>query len=116
GANPFARALLFLPCHVSVALRYGRRELHSLADAGAELRPIPFDERPVDAPDLPRLNDAKTFAPGIEAVGSDGIMYRLGQIAGHRVDGRAQQVRNLRIGLCERVIKNDQFSLVGPRS
>src|SRR5262249_56809640 len=85
GANPLARALLFLPCRVSVALRYGRRELHSLADAGAELRPVPFDERPVDAPDLPRLNDAKTFAPGIEAVGSDDIMHRLRAVAAHRL-------------------------------
>src|SRR5262249_59331222 len=90
-----------------------RRELHSLADAGAELWPMLFNEWPVNAPDLPCLNDAKTFAPRIEAVGSHRVMHWRGQIARHRVDCRAQQVGYLRIGLCERVIDNDQFSQVG---
>src|SRR5262249_37418900 len=84
--------------------------LHSLADAGAELWLMLFNEWPVNAPDLPCLNDAKTFAPRIEAVGSHRVMHWRGQIARHRVDRRAQQVGYLRIGLCERVIANDKFS------
>src|SRR5262249_31222135 len=109
GADPLARSLLFLPGRVGVALRYRGCERHSLADAGTELRLIAFDERPVDAPDLARLDDAKTFAPGIEAARRDGFMAGLGEVARHRVDGRAQQGSDLRIGLGECVVENDQL-------
>src|SRR5262249_32505231 len=75
GADPLARPLLFFPRRVGVALRYARRELHSLADAGAEFWLMLFNEWPVNAPDLPCLNDAETFAPRIEAVGSHRVMH-----------------------------------------
>src|SRR5262249_35896007 len=51
GADPLARLPLSFPRRVGVALRHGRRELHSLGDAGAELRPMLFNEWPVNAPD-----------------------------------------------------------------
>ena len=69
-----------------------------------------FDKRPVDAPDLARLNDAKAFAPGIEAARRDGLMDGLGEVARHRIQCRAQQGSDLGIGLGERVVENDQLS------
>ena len=68
-----------------------------------------FHERPVDAPDLARLNDPKAFAPRIEAARRDGFMDGFGEVARHRGDCCAQRGSDLRIRLGERVVENDQL-------